>query len=82
MSDFDVDKMIEKQSGAVQFNSSGEWVCWTSVGGMGGEWGRGNSVSSGERQQENSHFSQCINLPRMDGSGGEEGEEEIQTRIK
>lgn len=75
MSDFDVDKMIEKQRGAVQFNSSEEWVRWTSVGGRGGEsgarvWGEG-ILFHRVKTTRKSHFSQCINLPRTDRSGGE-----------
>lgn len=46
MSDFDVDKMIGKQSSAARFNSSGEWVSGTS--GMSGRDGGnegGNAIS-------------------------------------
>lgn len=59
------------------------WVGW----GESGErvWGEGILFHRGKTTRK-SHFSQCINLPRTDGSedGGREegGEEEIQRRIK
>lgn len=59
--------------------------------GVGGA-GSGKRVGEGilfhqGKTTRKSHFSQCINLPKTDGRGGErrmeeEGEEEIQKRIK
>lgn len=46
------------------------WVGWGDSGGGGGVGVRGILFHRGKTTRK-SHFSQCINLPRTDGRGGE-----------